>query len=83
MDGKSQSEVKAILRNIPQQGEVNLMVSRQENVEEIEIELVKEIVKERTGRATPSHQPSSPETTAPNTEESEEYNSISPDVSVN
>ena len=83
MDGKSQSEVKAILRNTPQQGEVNLMVSRQENVEEIVIELVKEIVKERTGRATPSHQPSSPETTAPNTEESEEYNSISPDVSVN
>lgn len=83
MDGKSQSEVVAILRNTPQQGEVNLVVSRQEKVEEIEANTLELRGKERTGRATPSHQPSSPETTAPNTEESEEYNSISPDVSVN
>jgi len=84
MDGKSQSEVVAILRNTPQQGEVNLVVSRQEKVEEIEANTLEMRGKERTGRATPSsHQPSPHESTAPNTEESEEYTSISPDVSVN
>ena len=81
MDGKSQGEVVAILRNIPQYGEVNLVVSRQERVEEIEASTLDRRVKERSsGRSQGDSKESS---TAPNTEESEEYTSISPDVSVN
>jgi len=82
MDGKSQSEVVAILRNTPQQGEVDLVVSRQEKVEEIEANTLELRGKDRTGRATPSVA-NSPESTAPQTEESEEFTSLSPDVSVN
>ena len=88
VDGKSQSEVVAILRNTPQHGEVVLVVSRQEKVEELEANTLelrgKE--KERPRPVTPSSgQPVSHESssTAPNTEESEEYTSVSPDVSVN
>ena len=70
----------AILRNTPQYGEVNLVVSRQERVEEIEASTLDRRVKERSsGRS----QGDSRDSTAPNTEESEEYTSISPDVSVN
>jgi partitioning defective protein 3 len=83
MDGRSQGEVVAILRNTPQYGEVSLVVSRQERVEEIELSTMDRRAKERSsGRSLdPGHD--SKESTAPNTEESEEYTSISPDVSVN
>lgn len=85
MDGKSQGEVVAILRNTPQYGEVLLVVSRQEKVEEIEASTLDRRVKERnSGRKSPVDVPDSREgSTAPNTEESEEFTSISPDVSVN
>ena len=87
VDGKSQSEVVAILRNTPQNGEVVLIVSRQEKVEEIEANTLELRGKETKSRPmTPtSGQPVSLESnsTAPNTEESEEYTSVSPDVSVN
>lgn len=96
VDGKSQSEVVAILRNTPQQGEVILIVSRQEIVEEIEANTLELRGKEKQRPLTPStsssnnkpQQPgvsheSSSGSTAPNTEESEEYTSVSPDVSVN
>ena len=75
VDGKTQSEVVAILRNTPQQGEVELVVSRQEKVEEIEANTLELRGKEKSRPVTPS--------TAPNTEESEEFTSVSPDVSVN
>ena len=86
VDGKSQSEVVAILRNTPQHGEVVLIVSRQEKVEEIEANTLELRGKEKQRPLTPtSGQPQSHESssTAPNTEESEEYTSVSPDVSVN
>ena len=86
MDGRSQGEVVAILRNTPQYGEVNLIVSRQERVEEIEASTLDRREKERnSGRRTPGgrEQEEDRDSTAPNTEESEEYTSISPDVSVN
>ena len=75
VDGKTQGEVVAILRNTPQQGEVELVVSRQEKVEEIEANTLELRGKEKSRPVTPS--------TAPNTEESEEFTSVSPDVSVN
>ena len=86
VDGKSQSDVVAILRNTPQHGEVSLVVSRQEKVEEIEANTLELRGKEKKERPlTPGTQPMSHESssTAPNTEESEEYTSVSPDVSVN
>ena len=87
VDGKSQSDVVAILRNTPQQGEVSLVVSRQEIVEEIEANTLELRGKEKKERpVTPgTGQPVSLDSssTAPNTEESEEYTSVSPDVSVN
>ena len=85
MDGRSQGEVVAILRNTPQYGEVNLIVSRQERVEEIEASTLDRREKERnSGRRTPgAREQEDRDSTAPNTEESEEYTSISPDVSVN
>merc|ERR1712012_70032 len=56
-------------------------MGRQERVEEIEASTLDRRVKERSsGRSQGDSKESS---TAPNTEESEEYNSISPDVSVN
>ena len=78
VDGRSQGEVVTILRNTPQQGEVELVVSRQEKVEEVEKEI--EAVALEAARRPVSRQDS----TAPNTEpESSEFSSVSPDVSVN
>jgi len=74
MDGKSQSEVVSLLRNTPQSGTVNLVVSRQERVDEVDMGRDASIeIKEKEVE---------PESTAPNTEaEEDEYSS--PDVSVN
>ena len=92
VDGKSQSEVVAILRNIPQQAQVQLVVSRQEIVEEMEQTNTLDR-KEKTARNTLSAQNSysaleernnsSKNSTVPNSEESEDFSSISPDLQMN
>ena len=85
MDGRSQGEVVAVLRNTPQYGEVGLVVSRQERVEEIEASTMDRRTRERSsGRGElRQEEDEGRDSTAPNTEESEDYTSISPDVSVN
>ena len=92
VDGNSQSEVVAILRNIPQQGAVNLVVSRQDKVEQIEQTDTLDR-KEIAGRQTLNTLPrinvmdekdsSSKSSTVPNSEESEDFSSISPDLQMN
>ena len=92
VDGKTQSEVVAILRNTPQNGTVVIVVSRQEKVEEIEANTLELRGKDKARPSSPaagqpmshvSHVSHDSSSTAPNTEESEEYTSVSPDVSVN
>ena len=91
MDGKSQSEVVAILRNIPQQAQVKLVVSRQEIVEEMEQTNTLER-KEKTAHPLSAKSSysgleekdnSSKSSTVPNSEESEDFSSISPDLQMN
>ena len=93
VDGNTQSEVVAILRNIPQQGEVNLIVSRQDKVEEMEQTNTAER-KEKLGKqqslnslstlaASDDKDASSKSSTVPNSEESEDFTSISPDLQMN
>ena len=91
MDGKSQSEVVAILRNIPQQAQVKLVVSRQEIVEEMEQTNTLER-KEKTAHPLSAKSSysgleekdnSSKSSTVPNSEESDDFSSTSPDVQIN
>ena len=92
VDGKSQSDVVTMLRNIPQQGQVDLVVSRQERVDEIEQTNTLERT-EKNARNKLSSLPSnsgleervgsSKGSTVPNSEESEEFSSISPDLQMN
>lgn len=89
VDGKSQVDVVAMLRNIPQQGQVALLVSRQERVEEIE--QCNTLDRKEMARNTPLNpsfamedtNSSSKSSTVPNSEESEDFSSISPDLQMN
>jgi len=89
VDGKSQVDVVAMLRNIPQQGQVALLVSRQERVEEIE--QCNTLDRKEMTRNTPLNpsfamedtNSSSKSSTVPNSEESEDFSSISPDLQMN
>ena len=115
VDGKTQSEVVNILRNIPQQSEVELIVSRQERVEEMEIgggggTTTSSTTLDRKDKAVTKQQEqtssktalsranssggaislggggkgdSSHDSTVPNSEESEDFSSISPELQLN
>jgi len=86
VDGKTQSEVVALLRSIPQHAPVSLVVSRQEIVEELEHNSL-ELKREKSLGTTAGQLvgglaslASSGNSTLPNSEESEEFSSISPDL---
>lgn len=114
VDGKTQSEVVNILRNIPQQSEVELIVSRQERVEEMEHQIgggttTSSTTLDRKDKAPTKQQEqtssktalsranssggaislgggkgdSSHDSTVPNSEESEDFSSISPELQLN
>ena len=114
VDGKTQSEVVNILRNIVQQSQVELVVSRQERVDEMEQHIqnnteaktTSATTLDRKDKALASKQnqssssvtltrtdsngvmsigkeDSSHESTVPNSEESEDFSSISPELQLN
>jgi len=99
VDGKTQSDVVTILRNIPQNSEVDLVVSRQEKVDEMEqqqsapgtLDKKKETLKPSLSRSglpnnsssVNKESESSRDSTVPNSEESEDFSSLSPDLQIN
>ena len=90
VDGKTQSDVVALLRSIPQHAPVSLIVSRQEIVEELEHNSL-ELRRDKSdtlvaptghlvGTTFSSLGSSHSNSTVPNSEESEEFSSISPEL---
>lgn len=86
VDGKSQSDVVGLLRAIPQHAPVGLVVSRQEIVEELEqnsldLKQNKTDARPLAGTAFSSLGSSNNSgSTLPNSEESEEFSSMSPEL---